>query len=163
MKREGSIDASIIEKNMLAGTVALKEITIPILRSHMIMESSQATDLFILDGFPRNLEQAHLFEETVAPIELVIVLECPDTIMIERPLSRERFDDNLENIHKRLRTFHETTSEVVDWFRCQGKVKTINADDDVEAINYRLVELLKPRIRITQENGKATTNGQVLR
>lgn len=71
------------------------------------------------------------------------MLECPDTILIDRLLPRERFDDNLENIHKRLRTFHETTSKVIDLFRCRGKVKTINANDDVEAINHQLAELLK--------------------
>lgn len=50
MKREGSEYASIIEQNMRAGTVAPKEITIPILKSHMLAASCQGADLFILDG-----------------------------------------------------------------------------------------------------------------
>lgn len=50
MKREGSEYAAIIEQNMRAGTVAPKEITIPILKSHMLAASRQGTDLFVLDG-----------------------------------------------------------------------------------------------------------------
>lgn len=50
MKREGSEYATIIEQNMRAGTVAPKEITIPILKSHMLAASRQGMDLFILDG-----------------------------------------------------------------------------------------------------------------
>lgn len=159
MKREGSEYATIIEQNMRAGTVAPKEITIPILKSHMLAASRQGMDLFILDGFPRNLEQAQLFEETVAPIEFIIVLECPDAILTDRLLSRERFDDNLENIQKRLRTFHETTSEVINLFRGRGKVRTINADDNVESVHRQLVEIQKSRLRESEEGDKAFPDG----
>ncbi|KAI1114995.1 adenylate kinase-domain-containing protein [Nemania sp. NC0429] len=161
MKREGSEYASIIEQNMRAGTVAPKEITTPILKFHMLAASRQGTDLFVLDGFPRSLEQAQFFEETVAPIKFVMVLECPDTILVDRLLPRERFDDTLENIHKRLRTFHETTSEVIDLFRNQGRVKRINADNDVEAVNHQIVELLKSKQWESETSGKETANGPV--
>ncbi|KAI1264080.1 adenylate kinase-domain-containing protein [Xylariaceae sp. FL1019] len=143
MNRAGSEYASIIEQNMRAGTVAPKEVTIPVLKSHMLEALQQGTDLFVLDGFPRSLEQALFFEEVVAPIELVIVLECPDATLVDRLLPRERFDDNLENIRKRLRTFHETTSKVVDLYRGRGKVKAVNAADAVETVHQQLVEVLK--------------------
>ncbi|KAI0200960.1 P-loop containing nucleoside triphosphate hydrolase protein [Astrocystis sublimbata] len=161
MKREGSEYASIIEQNMRAGTVAPKEVTIPILKSHMLAESRQGTDLFVLDGFPRNLDQAQFFEDTVAPIQFVIVLECPDAILIDRLLPRERFDDSLENIHRRLHTFRQTTSKVLHLFHGRGKVKTVKADDDVESIHQQLVEILQSRQRESQGGEIATTNEQV--
>ncbi|KAK5630367.1 hypothetical protein RRF57_006082 [Xylaria bambusicola] len=122
--------------------------------------SRQGTDLFILDGsdgdetigFPRSLEQAQLFEETVALIEFIIVLECTDALLIDRLLPRERFDDNLENIRKRLRTFYETTSKVVLFFRGRGQVKTVNTHDDVKTIHHQLVDILESRKREYQEN-----------
>ncbi|TGJ86532.1 hypothetical protein E0Z10_g2271 [Xylaria hypoxylon] len=156
LKREGSEHAAIIEQNMRAGTVGPKEVTIGILRSHMLEASQRGTELFVLDatpGFPRNLEQAQYFEETITPIEFVIVLECPDTVLVDRLLPRGRFDDNLENIRKRLRTFHETTSQVIAFYRDREKVKTIRADDSIKAVNDQLINLLEATERRTQGRG----------
>ncbi|KAI3325392.1 adenylate kinase [Xylariaceae sp. AK1471] len=145
MRRPGSDYAAIIEQNMRAGTVGPKEVTVGILKSHILEKSRSGIDLFILDGFPRNLEQAQYFEEIIAPIELVIVLECPDDILIDRLLPRRRFDDNLENIRKRLRTFHETTSQVIAFFGGKDKVKTIQADDSIVAVYEQLKGVLEVR------------------
>ncbi|KAI0905764.1 adenylate kinase-domain-containing protein [Ustulina deusta] len=151
LEREGSENAAIIEQNMRAGTVGPKEVTIGILKSHMLEASQRGTDLFVLDGFPRNLEQARYFEETIAPIELIIVLECPDTVLVDRLLPRRRFDDNLENIRKRIGTFRETTSHVITCYQDRGKVKTIKADDTIETVNEQLTNLLEARERRTQD------------
>jgi UMP-CMP kinase len=183
LKREGSEYATIIEQNMRAGTVGPKEITIGILKSHILEAARGGTELFILDGmcviallfakprldvveqssdtakpagFPRNIEQAQFFEETVGPIDFVIVLECSDAILTDRLLPRERFDDNLDNIRKRIRTFHSSTSQVIDSFRIRGKVKAINADNTVELINEQLVEILKAREVASLESGQPT-------
>ncbi|KAI1119873.1 adenylate kinase-domain-containing protein [Nemania abortiva] len=145
LKRKGSEYAAIIEQNMRAGTVGPKEITVGILKSYILAAAREGTDLFILDGFPRNLEQAQYFEEIIGPIEFVIVLECPDAILTDRLLLRKRFDDNLESIRKRLRTFHDTTSQVIESFSNQGKVKAIDANNSIEAINEQLVRILEAR------------------
>ncbi|KAJ8133261.1 hypothetical protein O1611_g365 [Lasiodiplodia mahajangana] len=154
MKRKDSKYAAIIEQNMRAGTISPKEITIGILGAHIQAAVREGTDLFVLDGFPRNLEQAQYFEEVIGPVELVIVLECPDDILINRLLPRMRFDDNLESINKRLRTFHETTSQVINWFSEQREVVTLNAETSIEAINKRLVEILANKEEESRRNIK---------
>ncbi|KAI1360603.1 adenylate kinase-domain-containing protein [Xylaria arbuscula] len=157
LKREGSAYAPIIEENMRAGTVGPKEITVAILKSHILEASREGINLFVLDGFPRNLEQAQFFEEIVAPIEFLIVLECPDAVLIDRLLPRERFDDNLENINKRIRTFRTTTSQVIDFFRMRGKVKTVDADNTIDVVHQQLVEILKSRQGGLEDAGRRET------
>ncbi|KAI1346457.1 adenylate kinase-domain-containing protein [Xylaria sp. FL0043] len=147
MKREGSEHAAVIEQNMRAGTVGPKEVTIGILKSHMLEASQKGISLFVLEGFPRNLEQAQYFEEMIAPIEMVIVLDCPDDVLIDRLLPRGRFDDKLENIRNRIRTFRETTSQVIKVYEDRGKVQTIKADSSIEAVNVQLTRLLEDRER----------------
>ncbi|KAI0426836.1 adenylate kinase-domain-containing protein [Xylaria sp. FL1042] len=147
VKREGSEHAGVIEQNMRVGTVGPKEVTVGILKSHILEAAQRGTKLFVLDGFPRNLEQAQYFEETIAPIELVIVLECPDNVLIDRLLPRGRFDDNLENICKRIRTFRETTSQVISFYEDKGKVKTIKAEGTIQAVTMQIARLLEDRER----------------
>ena len=50
MNREDSQYGAIIKRNMLAGTVGPKEITIGLLQSHMTTLSGQGKRVFILDG-----------------------------------------------------------------------------------------------------------------
>ncbi|KAI5924425.1 adenylate kinase-domain-containing protein [Camillea tinctor] len=144
MQREGSEFSEIIKQNMEAGTVGPKEITVGILRSHILEEAkTRGIKLFLLDGFPRNLDQAEYFEQVVGPIEHVVVLECPEDVLIERLLPRGRFDDKLHNIHDRLRTFNESTLKVIDAFDGKGKVKRVNANDSIEAVNKSVKDVLR--------------------
>lgn len=50
MEREGSPYAATIRQNMLAGTVGPKEVTIPILKSHIMAASDAGVKVFVVDG-----------------------------------------------------------------------------------------------------------------
>ena len=94
-------------------------------------------------GFPRKLDQAEYFEERVAPIALLIVLECPETVLVERLILRCRKDDDADNIQRRIRTFQETTSQVLQKFEAKGKVVRVKSDEEVEKVFVRIQEVLK--------------------
>ncbi|KAJ5449816.1 uncharacterized protein N7458_006265 [Penicillium daleae] len=93
---------------------------------------------FLIDGFPRKLDQAVFFEQTVCPSELVLFLDCPEDVMEARLLKRGetsgRDDDNAESIRKRFRTFVETSMPVVDDFEAKGKVVKVQATGSVEDV-----------------------------
>ncbi|KAJ5677353.1 uncharacterized protein N7477_002986 [Penicillium maclennaniae] len=93
---------------------------------------------FLIDGFPRKLDQAVFFESTVCVSELVLFLDCPEEVMEKRLLKRGetsgRDDDNAESIRKRFRTFVETSMPVVDDFEKKGKVVKIQATGSVEHV-----------------------------
>lgn len=80
--------------------------------NRIILESLvKAKDLkdVILDGYPRNLDQAkHLLETEAAhnqKIELAIVLEVPRAEIVKRLMIRGRADDTEEAIDRRLAIF----------------------------------------------------------
>jgi adenylate kinase len=104
---------------------------------------------FILDGYPRTLEQAKTLEG-ITKIDAILLLDVPDWIIIERLSSRricrncgtiynirflkpkvegicdkcggplyQRSDDNPEVIKKRLQVYREQTSPILEYFREQ--------------------------------------------
>eukprot|EP00484_Ammonia_sp_Unknown_P007611 CAMPEP_0197072618 /NCGR_PEP_ID=MMETSP1384-20130603/210185_1 /TAXON_ID=29189 /ORGANISM="Ammonia sp." /LENGTH=730 /DNA_ID=CAMNT_0042511439 /DNA_START=29 /DNA_END=2220 /DNA_ORIENTATION=- len=95
-------------------------------------------DKYLLDGFPRSLEQAIMFEKELVACKVAINFACSDEILTERCLKRAetsgRVDDNKETIQKRLGTFHEETDPTVEYLKSMKKVKEIDATRDVEAV-----------------------------
>ncbi|PWZ01199.1 UMP-CMP kinase, partial [Testicularia cyperi] len=95
---------------------------------------------FLVDGFPRKMDQAIKFDESVCASQFVLFLNATEEVMLERLLERGktsgRADDNMESIKKRFQTFVETSMPVVDYYRQQDRVvevDSIKSVDDVYA------------------------------
>jgi len=102
---------------------------------------------FILDGFPRTLEQAKILD-SISKIDVILLLDVPDWIIIERLSSRricrncgtvynirflkpkvedvcdkctgplyQRSDDNPEVIKKRLQVYQDQTKPLLEYFK----------------------------------------------
>lgn len=103
----------------------------------VIDKKIESSNGILLDGYPRELNQAIKFEQQVAPCTLVIYLECTDDLMTERLLGRAkssgRVDDNEETIKIRLKTFHQHTDLLLDHFKDKNLViiNGLQAPDDV--------------------------------
>lgn len=110
---------------------------------------SRAKPRFLIDGFPRKLDQAVFFEETVCPSEFTLFLSCPEDVMEKRLLERGktsgRADDNAESIRKRFRTFVDTSMPVVDAFKRQGKVVSVEATGSVDEVYERIKKAFHDR------------------
>ncbi|KAK2603564.1 hypothetical protein QQS21_004244 [Conoideocrella luteorostrata] len=133
LHRRESPYATIIRQHMLAGTVGPKELTIALLHSCIKESIQNGAVAFVLDGFPRNIDQLRLFESIVGPLKLVILIQCSEGIMLRRLLPRGRFDDQEESIRGRLRTFNSDTSQVIELFRERNELKTVNGEQDIES------------------------------
>ena len=78
-------------------------------------------DTLVLDGIPRNINQAQMLQDTL-DVKAVFFLSCPDqSKMIERlqrrALRENRLDDaNLDVIKKRLETYELETKAVLDFY-----------------------------------------------
>lgn len=59
---------------------------------------------FLIDGFPRQMDQALKFEDEVSVSRFVLYFECPEEVMLKRLLKRGetsgRSDDNIESIKR---------------------------------------------------------------
>src|ERR1700761_6758895 len=142
---EGSKYGQLIKDYIKDGKIVPMEITVKLLENAMRSKmSSDNTGKFLIDGFPRKMDQAVFFEQSVCPSKCTLFLDCPEEVMRERLLNRGktsgRSDDNEESIIKRFRTFVETSMPVVDMFEKEGKVVKVSAEGRVEAVYEHVVE-----------------------
>ena len=93
---------------------------------------------WLLDGFPRNVNQANalkkLLEKINHPLEAVISIQISDDVLIKRLLSRGREDDNEEVIVNRLKVYREKTSPLIDLYSKQGLLVEIDGNADIDVV-----------------------------
>ncbi|MCJ1417228.1 bifunctional uridylate/adenylate kinase [Xylographa parallela] len=148
--REGSQFGSLIKDYIKEGTIVPMEITVQLLENAMNddLTHKQGNGRFLIDGFPRKMDQALKFEESVCPSKFTLFFDCPEDVMQERLLNRGktsgRADDNAESIKKRFKTFVETSMPVVEYFEKEGKVVRIPAtkapDEVYEEVKQKMGE-----------------------
>ena len=78
-------------------------------------------DFLVLDGIPRNVEQAFLMEQDIEVLQ-VFHLACPDRAELARRLRKRalkdnRFDDaNEETIQRRIQTYEDESKPILDHY-----------------------------------------------
>ena len=89
------------------------------------------------------MEQARHFEQLIGPISCVVVLQCPEAVLLERLRPRGRFDDGAGNIRRRLDTWGSTTARVIDHFGRADKVRVVDAQGPVPDVYERLARVVR--------------------
>jgi UMP-CMP kinase len=138
-KREGSKYGEMINHYIREGLIVPMEVTIALLEQAMKEAMAQGKgSRFLVDGFPRKMDQAIKFEEVVVPSKLVLYFECPEETMLKRLLKRGessgRVDDNIESIKKRFVVFTETSMPVIDMYEKEDKVRKVTCNQPVEQV-----------------------------
>ncbi len=113
----------------------------------MIKTRIQATQTgFLLDGFPRNVNQAQaldlLLAEYAQPIDRVIYFDVPFETIKARLLARGRSDDNEDIIIKRRKVFEQETFPLIAYYEQQQKLKTVVGEGEIETIHEHIVKAL---------------------
>ena len=97
---------------------------------------------WILDGFPRNVNQAAFLEKILTKLEqnadCVLNLEVPDEVLVERLLARKRKDDNENTIRRRLEIYHQDTVPVINFYQQKKTLKTIDGNKTMEEVSTSL-------------------------
>jgi adenylate kinase len=116
------------------GDLVPDDLMIELIRERL--QSPEAANGFILDGFPRTMAQADALDSMLAEIErplaVVFELQVPDKVAIERLRKRAaeegRSDDTPEAIAKRIALYHEQTKPLVSHYRLAGNLVGIHGD-----------------------------------
>jgi adenylate kinase len=93
---------------------------------------------FILDGFPRTIEQANGLERILKkhkrPGVLVIDIVVPDEVLMARLLARGRADDTETTIRRRIEVYHEQTSPLVSFYEDRRLLARVDGDQAIDEV-----------------------------
>ncbi|KAI9056638.1 UMP-CMP kinase [Trametes sanguinea] len=153
--REGSEYGELIRKYIREGQIVPMEITIKLLENAMRAELAKphttegwedGRGRFLIDGFPRKMDQALKFDEDVCLSTMVLFFTTTEEEMLKRLLERAktsgREDDNEESIRKRFRVYKEQTMPVIEHYSKEGKVATIDATATIEEVHQKAKEII---------------------
>jgi adenylate kinase len=100
-------------------------------------------DFLVLDGIPRNVEQARLMEEDIEVLK-VFHLSCPDRTELARRLRKRalkdnRFDDaNEAVIQQRFATYEAETKPILDYYQDE-RIVNIDASQPPAKVLYDII------------------------
>jgi adenylate kinase family enzyme len=113
--------------------------------SSIFVESIKGDEHLILDGMPRRLREAHIFDSAMNFYErnmpMVIYLDISHDMAKERLLARGRADDNHDDIDRRLAWFETDVVEVLEWYERDRNYNFVRIDGEqsIEKINQDIM------------------------
>lgn len=103
-------------------------------------------DKFVLDGYPRNANQAaaldRLLKENKLKLTAVVHFVIDEDVVIRRMLARKRSDDDENVIRNRMKVYNESALGLVNYYRKQGILHEVKADTDKELLYVTIASLL---------------------
>ncbi len=99
---------------------------------------------FILDGFPRTVEQAEalhdMLERRGLKLDAVVEFRVPEEELVSRLAARGRADDTEDVIRNRFRVYRDETAPLLDYYR--NELKTVDAVGSLDEVFTRALQAL---------------------
>ncbi|CAM2857401.1 adenylate kinase [Skermania piniformis] len=126
-----------------AGDLVPSELTNRMVEARV--NETDAGDGFVLDGYPRTVDQAEalermLAEDLNAKLDVVLCFVVAEEVVVQRMLSRGRVDDNEEVIRNRLKVYRDETEPLLDHY--DGLVVTVDGVGSVDEVSERAMRAL---------------------
>jgi adenylate kinase len=133
---------------MEKGELVSDELIVALIRGRIAQKDARGG--FILDGFPRTLEQAHsldaLLSENGDGLAAAVNFGVPESALVERMLGRAtaegRADDRPETFRERLRVYRLKTEPLIGFYSSKGLLADLDGVGTVEEVAGRVDDAL---------------------
>jgi adenylate kinase len=117
------------------------------------LSHDDATDGFLLDGYPRTADQVEELDDILAEknqqLDAVVMLSADVDEVVRRLLNRAieqgRADDTEEVIRHRLDVYEEQTAPLISVYAARDLVITVDGLGEVAEVTKRIVDALAER------------------
>ena len=128
---------------MDAGKLVPTEVTVKMVKERLAEDDAQKG--FLLDGFPRTVEQGDALKEILdglgEKLDSVVQFDVAEDVVVERMLARGRADDTEDVIRTRMGVYRDETAPLLEYYK--DSIIRIVAEGSVEDINERTMAALK--------------------
>ncbi|MDI3314660.1 MAG: adenylate kinase [Mycobacterium sp.] len=125
-----------------AGDLVPSELTNALVEDRL--DQPDAAAGFVLDGYPRSLEQAQALHDMLqrrgAEIDAVLELRVSQEELLKRLNGRGRPDDTEDVIENRMKVYREETAPLLEYY-C-GQLKTVDGVGAVDEVSARALRAL---------------------
>ncbi len=132
---------------MATGDVIGDELANQLVEKHI--RSKKARNGFILDGYPRTRKQAEYFERTLAelglPEPIVLHLDVPDKVAVQRLVERGKRQDKPEMIEARMAEYRAEAGFLLSHYK--GRVRRIDGAGPREEVWRRIQQAVEQSLR----------------
>ena len=108
------------------------------------LNDADVADGFILDGFPRSVEQAEALSQMLAKrglsLDAVVEFRVSEDELLTRLKSRGRADDTEDIILNRMKVYRDETAPLLDYY--QSELKTVDAVGSLDEVFARALRAL---------------------
>ena len=108
------------------------------------LNDADVADGFILDGFPRSVEQAEALQGMLARrglhLDAVVEFRVPEDELVQRLQGRGRADDTEDVIRNRMKVYRDETAPLLDYY--SAELKTVDAVGTLDEVFGRALQLL---------------------
>jgi len=185
---EGTTLGRQAKASMDVGQLVSDDIVLSIIKERVTRPDARKG--FILDGFPRNLQQAEAMDQLLTalgrPLNLALLVAVDVDALIQRLVGRRtclscgqmynvfyapphiegrcdacggrlrhRGDDNEETIGNRLRVFETHTLPVIEYYKEQGMLRTVQGVGEISDI-FKAVTKIMEDVRASAKNETRT-------
>lgn len=157
-----------VKSIMDEGNLCPDDVTLELVKDRLSKEDCKKG--YLLDGFPRNLVQAKMFEKIDQPTDVVLI--DVETSKIEKRITGRRScqgcggsfhidfigdaqvcpvcggklfirkDDVPKVIKERLKVYRENTEPLIDFYNSKGVLRSVDGDKSVDEVFEEIVKVL---------------------
>lgn len=147
--RQNVVDQTVLgmqaKEYMAAGELVPDSVTNAMVADRLAQPDAAAG--FLLDGYPRNHEQADVLADLLhgqsiavdAVIEIVVDQEHILERLVERARRQHRADDTEEVVRHRFEVYHHETEPLIEYYRDRELLRTVDGVGSVDDVTARIL------------------------
>ena len=145
---EGTELGRVAQEYMDRGDLVPDEVVIAMVMDRLV--ESDCDGGFVLDGFPRTVNQAEALDRRLAelgtPLEAALSFDVTEEELLQRLAGRaaaqHRSDDAEQTIRHRLEVFAIKTRPLIDYYAHRGLLTNVDAIGPIEVVTKRILAAL---------------------
>jgi adenylate kinase len=129
-----------VKEIMTAGLLQPDDLTVQVVETYL--KKPEYANGYIMDGFPRTLEQVEKFQNGVDKVICLNISDKEALVRLAYQNDGTRPDDSVAAIEKRIELFHQVTQPVIDYYKHKDMLVEVNGEQTIEVIHEQILRAL---------------------